>query len=125
MSDVPAALAAIKQWTQAKAAEEGMRACRVTTPGAVSEAGERLYAWLAADRHGELEWMADRVEWRSDPRALWPEARSILMFGEPYGPDDDPLGALERRTELQSRFMRAIGTTTMCSRKSSSASGEG
>ena len=42
-----------------------------------------------------MEWMERRVDWRGDPSALWPEARSILMLAEPYTPLHDPLEDLE------------------------------
>ena len=47
----------------------------------------RRRAW----RHGLDGGNADR---RADPRALWPEVRSIIMLGVNYGPDDDPLAIL-------------------------------
>src|ERR671932_439350 len=58
--------------------------------------GERLRAWLAQDHHGSMDWMAGTAERRADPRALWPEIRSIVMLGLNYGPADDPLAALAR-----------------------------
>ena len=38
--------------------------------------------------------MADRIEWRSDPRALWPDARSVVMLADPYDPEGNPMDAL-------------------------------
>jgi epoxyqueuosine reductase len=45
-----------------------------------------------------MTWMAERAEQRGDPRALWPQARSIVMLGVNYGPDDDPLAILKQRS---------------------------
>lgn len=42
--------------------------------------------------------MADRAHWRSDPAALWPEARSVLMLAESYTPEIDPRAILEQNT---------------------------
>jgi epoxyqueuosine reductase len=61
------------------------------------EARERLAAFLAAGRHGDMGWLADRAEQRSHPRALWPEAVSVIALGLSYAPADDPLAALARR----------------------------
>jgi epoxyqueuosine reductase len=47
--------------------------------------------------HGQMGWMAERMHWRSDPAALWPEARSVIMLAEVYTPDHDPLAVLEER----------------------------
>jgi epoxyqueuosine reductase QueG len=30
--------------------------------------------------------MAERMHWRGDPTALWPEARSVIMLAEAYTP---------------------------------------
>ncbi len=45
-----------------------------------------------------MTWMAEKAERRGDPRALWPQARSIVMLGINYGPDDDPLAILKYPT---------------------------
>jgi epoxyqueuosine reductase len=44
-----------------------------------------------------MGWLADRVHWRGAPDVLWPEARSVIMLAENYGPDHDPLTVLEAR----------------------------
>ncbi|QDJ09608.1 iron-sulfur cluster-binding protein [Roseomonas mucosa] len=60
------------------------------------EVRERLAAFLEAGMHGEMGWMAERAEQRSHPRALWPEAVSVVSLGMNYGPEDDPLASLSR-----------------------------
>jgi epoxyqueuosine reductase len=54
----------------------------------------RLAAFLAAGQHGDMGWLAHRAEQRSDPRTLWPEARSVIALGLSYAPDEDPLATL-------------------------------
>jgi epoxyqueuosine reductase len=61
------------------------------------EARARLMDFLAAGSHGDMGWLADRAEQRADPKALWPEARSAIVVGLSYAPDDDPLAVLARR----------------------------
>jgi len=41
--------------------------------------------------------MAETAERRADPRALWPEVRSVILLGLNYGPDSDPLATLARQ----------------------------
>jgi epoxyqueuosine reductase len=33
-----------------------------------------------------------------DPRALWPDVRSVIMLGVNYGPDENPFAILQQRT---------------------------
>jgi epoxyqueuosine reductase len=80
----------------ARAEAEGFARAGVTRPDAAPEVAERLAAFLAEGRHGQMTWMAERSAWRGDPAALWPEARSVVMLAEPYTPEDDPLEVLGR-----------------------------
>jgi epoxyqueuosine reductase len=55
-----------------------------------------LQAFLDAGQHGEMSWMAERADQRADPKSLWPDARSVIVLGLSYAPDDDPLASLTR-----------------------------
>ena len=55
----------------------------------------RLKIFLANDYHGHMSWMETRVRERADPKALWPDVRSIIMLGMNYGPDHNPLDNLK------------------------------
>ena len=68
----------------------GFDLCRITTPDAIPEAPARLSAYIEAGYHGTMEWMPETRERRADPRVLWADVRSIVMFGMNYGPDLDP-----------------------------------
>ncbi len=41
--------------------------------------------------------MATNAARRGNPRAMWPDVRSIIMLGVNYGPQDDPLAILKDR----------------------------
>jgi epoxyqueuosine reductase len=90
-------LAELAARIKARALAEGFAAVRVCRPDAVPEAMARLEAFIAQGRHGQMGWMAERMAWRGDPLALWPEARSVIMLAEDYGPALDPLAVLARR----------------------------
>lgn len=45
-----------------------------------------------------MDWLARDPRRRADPRALWPDARSIVVLGFNYGPDFDPLEVVSRPT---------------------------
>lgn len=59
---------------------------------------KRLMQFLALDRHGDMTWLAERAEQRAHPQPLWPEARSVIMLGVNYGPEHDPMTALQRKS---------------------------
>jgi epoxyqueuosine reductase len=80
-----------------RALQEGFTAARVTHPGAIPRAAERLAAYVAEGRHGQMGWIEERMGWRGDPAALWPEARSVIMLAEAYTPSHDPRAVLAQR----------------------------
>jgi epoxyqueuosine reductase QueG len=41
-----------------------------------------------------MAWLADKADRRRSPKAIWPEARTILVCGLNYGPDSDPRATL-------------------------------
>jgi epoxyqueuosine reductase len=69
----------------------------VARPDAIPEARSRLEAFLAEGGHGDMAWMETSAERRGDPRALWPQVRSVIALGLNYGPAHDPLAILQRR----------------------------
>ncbi|KQI70010.1 epoxyqueuosine reductase [Loktanella sp. 3ANDIMAR09] len=79
------------------ALDAGFAKVGICRPDAATGLPERLAAFVADGRHGQMAWMADRMAWRGDPAALWPQARSIIMLAENYAPDADPLVVLEQR----------------------------
>ena len=44
-----------------------------------------------------MSWMADRMHWRGNPAALWPDAKSVILLAESYTPKHDPLTVLEQQ----------------------------
>jgi epoxyqueuosine reductase len=73
----------------------GFDACRICRPWDVPLVPERLEAFVANKRHGQMTWMAERMNWRGNPADLWPDARSVIMLGESYTPEHDPLDILK------------------------------
>lgn len=83
---------------QSLAGELGFDACRVTSAAEAWEAGEHLAAYVTAGHHGEMAWMEDTLARRKHPTAMWSDARSAVIVGLNYGPDRDPLAALDKRS---------------------------
>ena len=82
----------------ARARELGLDALAVTHPSAIGKAGDRLRAFLADGRHGDMGWMAANADRRADPTDLWPEVRTVIMVGQSYAPARDPLAALAHKS---------------------------
>lgn len=74
---------------------EGFDLCRICRPWDIPDVPQRLHDFLDKGRHGQMSWLAERTEWRGNPAALWPEAKSVIMLGESYRPDHDPRDILD------------------------------
>lgn len=83
----------------AKAAKEaGFDAIGIARISDIGETtAERLAAFVAGGRHGDMDWMSGTQERRGHPMRLWPDAKSAIMLGMAYTPDRDPLVVLEER----------------------------
>ena len=77
-----------------RALAEGFAALGICAPDAAPQTAEGLAGFLAAGHHGQMDWLAQRTEWRGSAAALWPEARSVIMLAEPYTPETDPRAVL-------------------------------
>jgi epoxyqueuosine reductase len=86
--------ASLKEKLVAQALAEGFVSARICRPWDVPEVPERLEAFVAAGYHGQMGWMEERMHWRGNPAALWPEARSVIMLAESYTPDEDPMAVV-------------------------------
>ncbi|GAB0118105.1 tRNA epoxyqueuosine(34) reductase QueG [Acidisoma sp. 7E03] len=88
--------AAIEAEIRAKAEVLGFDAVGFARAELPPEAGARLRSLVEAGHHGEMAWMAERLEQRADPRGLWAEVRSVISLGISYAPPSDALATLAR-----------------------------
>ncbi|TIW32151.1 MAG: tRNA epoxyqueuosine(34) reductase QueG [Mesorhizobium sp.] len=79
-----------------EARRAGFDAVAVTRPDAIPLAPARLAEFVADGFHGSMGWIAETIERRAEPSALWPEVRSIIVLAMNYGPDRDPRGILAK-----------------------------
>ena len=86
---------ALKEALRERARAEGFALVRCTTPTmpARNRAGYREF--IAAGRHGDMDWLAREPERREQPTGVWPEVRSVIMLAVDYGPAHDPLRDLD------------------------------
>ncbi|MGE0211065.1 MAG: tRNA epoxyqueuosine(34) reductase QueG [Parvibaculaceae bacterium] len=57
----------------------------------------RLAAFIEADRHGEMQWIADKAERRSSPERMWGNAKTAIVLAMNYGPEGAPLAGVAKR----------------------------
>ena len=81
----------LKWRLQKKSQSEGFDDMRICRPWDVPKVPEELKQFLQKGYHGQMDWLAERSHWRSDPSALWPEARSVIMLAQSYAPLYDPI----------------------------------
>ncbi|MDG2521317.1 tRNA epoxyqueuosine(34) reductase QueG [Caulobacter segnis] len=87
-----------KDLIRAKALELGFDFCGFAAVDEPWLAGQRLSQFVAEGLHGTMGWMEETLERRSHPTSMWTDARSAVVLGMNYGPDSDPLAALEDPT---------------------------
>ena len=85
----------LKQAIIDQARAEGFSLCRFTHPDSTPHVPNKLSDFIDAGYHGQMSWMAERQTWRANPRALWPDAQTIIMLGESYAPEHDPKDILK------------------------------
>lgn len=89
--------AKLRALIDAEAQRAGFDAVAVTSPDAIPLAPARLAEFVADGFHGSMDWIAETLQRRSEPTALWPQVRSIIVLAMNYGPGHDPRGVLASR----------------------------
>ncbi len=69
---------------KAKAIELGFLACGISEAVFLEEEASRLEQWLRAGKHGEMGYMANHFDLRTDPRQLVPGAKSVISLAYNY-----------------------------------------
>lgn len=69
--------------------ESGFDLCGITGPEIIPEARKRFRKWLQHNYHGEMAWLAENIDRRTDPSQLLDSARSVIMLGLNYFQPDD------------------------------------
>jgi epoxyqueuosine reductase len=81
-----------------EAAAAGFSAVRIARVGDLGgEPGRRFLAFIADGQHGDMDWLEAKAERRQHPNAMWPDARTAVVLGLSYAPDEDPLRFLDQR----------------------------
>jgi epoxyqueuosine reductase len=77
-------MSVVSEKIKQKAMEIGFHKIGIVAAEPLIEEQEHLKAWLGSDFHGEMAWMEREPEKRSDPRLIFPEARSVIVVALNY-----------------------------------------
>jgi epoxyqueuosine reductase len=67
-----------------KALELGFQKVGLARAETLKPEGEHFFAWLSRSFHGEMAWLEREPEKRTDPRMIFPEARSVISVALNY-----------------------------------------
>ncbi len=56
----------------------------------------KIKEFINNNYHGEMGWLKDKLEVRSDPKNIWNDAKSAIVLGINYGPESNPLNDLKK-----------------------------
>ncbi len=94
---------ALAAWAVARGHELGFAAVGIcdTSP---SQRADEFHSWLAAGKHGSMEWMSHNVAVRLDPSKLVEGAQSIVVVADRYHdgrPDERPAHGVNSQSALE------------------------
>jgi len=72
-----------------KAIDMGLSKCGIVRAELLGQESERLLEWIARGHHGDMAWLEREPEKRTDPRLIFPEARSVVVVALNYFTDHD------------------------------------
>ncbi|MGE0260084.1 MAG: tRNA epoxyqueuosine(34) reductase QueG [Alphaproteobacteria bacterium] len=85
----------IREAIRAEALAVGFDAVGFAPAHLGEEARADLRTYIERGYHGDMGWLAGTAARRGDPCALWPDARTVVVLGVNYGPEDDPLAGAD------------------------------
>ena len=80
---------------ETRASRLGFNAFGVVSVSARPDLPDKLDHALKSGWHAGMHWMQETKQRRKDPRALWDQAKSVIVLGMSYAPTSDPLDDLE------------------------------
>jgi epoxyqueuosine reductase len=81
-----------------RAVSLGFDVVGITPAQLPGQAGRHLEEFIHANWHGDMGWMAETLERRKTPDAMWGDARTAIVLAANYGPEVNPLTRLEKKS---------------------------
>jgi epoxyqueuosine reductase len=89
----------ISERLRKRAAGEGFSAVKIASASGDAATAERLHHFISHDYHGDMDWLATTAERRASPKALWPEAKTAIVFAMNYGQGIDAMERLKAKSQ--------------------------
>ena len=83
---------------KARAIELGFDDVRITSASLKSIIGDELESYVKVGHHGDMGWMAETLDRRKSPIAMWPDAKSAIMLAVNYDQGLDAFARLEQKS---------------------------
>jgi epoxyqueuosine reductase len=83
------------QQLKREALEIGFQKIGIVPAEALADEGSRLKEWLRLGFHGEMAWLEREPEKRTDPKLLFPGAKSVIVVALNYFTDHEHLDAAD------------------------------
>ena len=71
------------------AKEQGFMDCRIAEASFLSEEAKQLELWLKSRNHGEMSYMENHFDLRTNPKKLVPGAKSVVVLTQNYFPENE------------------------------------
>ena len=81
-----------------RAKAEGFDACGIAPAKLPHDITANLQAFVAEEHHATMDWIAETLERRASPDAMWPEAKSAIVLAANYGQGLDAFARLEKKS---------------------------
>ena len=78
-----------------RAKELGFDLTKACSPSEIPSISESFREFLRLNYHGQMTWLSEKIEWREDPKILWPEAKTVIMLAQSYKPIHNPMEVLK------------------------------
>lgn len=87
----------LKAWLIADAKAAGFADIGITKAAHSQRTSDGLAQFLDDDFEGDMAWLRDTADRRTQPYAMWGAARTAIVLGMNYAPDHDPMDNLAAR----------------------------
>ena len=74
----------------------GFDICHFTSANLPAETGKNLEVSISKNHHASMEWLETTLQRRKTPTAMWEDAKTAILFGFNYGPENNPLDILDQ-----------------------------